>query len=297
MKAKVKYLSDRLAFALLQNNLQSHLAKGYKMTIGFCSKKIDVDAEGFAKTLYCKQRWCATCGRINTAKMINGYQSQLSDFSEPYFLTLTLETVSGENLKNRIQTMEKEWGKILVNNRNNKFFDTMNGIRKMECTLRPGGMYHYHFHILIDGKAQAEWILEQWFKRFPLIKKSKSAQDLRPADERSYKEIFKYFTKPLAQDSGLFTEERGVTQFKRLDFLYRVLYGKRIFQPFGKVKREKEYEWDTEKAIQIPKGKEGLVWSWIKNDWWSEWGEALADFTPDESLEKLLRHTPKDVID
>jgi len=244
-----------------------------------------------------------TCNRIRTGQLINSYTPELEGMKEPYFVTLTAPTVQEKNLKKRIKYFEDTWRKIMLNvkdQKRNKFplFSEFRGIRKMECTMRPNNHYHYHYHIIIDGKVQAEYLLSQWLKR--VEKSDRKAQDIRPADKGSWKELFKYFTKLLTKDDGLFKDDplmkkRAFSDFQRNDFLFRSLKGKRVFQPFGGIKKADEEI--TEALIQKqerPSQFQGEFWQWQNTKWVSELDEVLCNFTTTKATERLLRYTPKD---
>lgn len=187
--------------------------------------------------------------------MIQGYGPQIGNLKEPYFVTLTAPTVTEEELPDQMKAFQSRWRDIT----NQKYWkDTKpKGIRKAECTIRPKGMYHYHWHIIIDGKASAEWIRKQWLRRCP--EASNRAQDIRPVRQGEYLEIFKYFTKLIAQDKS--TGKRFI-DFKRLDAVMVATKGKRIYQPFGGLKRVEEELLDDElQSIEIPIDYHKL-WQW-----------------------------------
>ena len=98
----------------------------------------------------------------------------------------------------------------------------------LECTTRPDGLYHYHFHIIIEGKKNAEYLIKSWLELNP--DSDRKGQDMRPANCSSMIELFKYFTKLLAKDKS---GNRRMMDYKRLDVIFRALSGKRIYQPFG----------------------------------------------------------------
>ena len=230
------------------------------------------------------------CGRIRTGILINGYISQLQELEKPQFVTLTLPTVNADGLPQRIKDMQIEWRKITDLSLKTKRLD-FEGIRKAECTVRPNGMYHYHFHLLVSGLDNAQWIVNQWLKRFPNA--SRDAQDIRFANERSYKEIFKYFTKLISSK----TDERVFDEFDRLDVIFTALRGKRTYQPFGGIKLVSE-EIDAKLyATELPKKFEGcgfgLVFRWVIQDWETQTGQTLTDYKPSEQTRELVKKCSK----
>lgn len=293
-KTKAKYISSRLALALIENNPTSILAKSYRNTY-YCNYTLHYQEDkGTLHSKYCKNRWCILCNRVRTAQQINSYQPQIQTLEDKHFVTLTAPTVTENYLTKRVKSFEDAWRKILKNQgmqragSTNKFA-SFRGIRKMECTLRPQGHYHYHYHVIIEGKEQANWLVEQWLKHFPSA--NKDAQDIRPADDNSVIELFKYFTKLMAKDEGLFeTKERYIGQFKRLDFIFRSLRGKRVFQPFGGLKKaSEEIEEALIQDLERPNGLDGKIWRWQEYNWVSELGELLSDYEPSDVTKNLVR--------
>jgi hypothetical protein len=295
-KSRAIYLSVRFSSALLEYNKHSALFYSYTSSY-YCSRYLVVDGNNILKTKYCKNRWCFTCNRIRTAQLINGYQPQLDKIQDKYFVTLTAPTIAGNFLKARIKEFEEQWRKITNLYNQTKPFETFKGIRKMECTLRDNDLYHYHYHVIIEGKAQAEWLLNQWLKRFPSAKRQ--AQDIRAADNGSSMELFKYFTKLISKDTSMFADtHRTINAFKRLDLVFNALKGKRVFQSFGGLKAVSEAISDElMKDLERPSDKQGKFWKWVEKDWVSEYGELLTGYKPAESIEQLLKHCPPATYD
>lgn len=283
-RARAKYISRRFSLALLDYNPDSPLSKSYTNTL-YCNQNLQKNSEGHIVGTYCKNRWCLVCGRIRTANLIEGYLPEFQKFVEPYFVTLTLPTVDGSMLADRIEEMEKEWR--LIMKRAIVMRADFKGVRKMECTIRPDNHYHYHYHILLNGYDNAKWLVSQWLTRFPQA--SPSAQHLTTANENSYKELFKYFTKIITTTPN---NIRLVTDFVRLDFLFRTLKSKHTFRPFGGVKKVSE-EMDKELESMLSDDIFGSVWRWVVSDWYNEYGEALTNYEPSNSLKELLSECPE----
>jgi len=222
-----KFLSNHIAINLAMCNPDSPLKKSYDNTF-HCNNVKTFDGDTLTAS-YCKNRWCSTCSRIKTAVLINNYLPYVSDFVTPYFVTLTLPTCSLADLPERIDYFQSTW-RIMYNNaiHKNSFLSRsgirFRGIKKFECTLRPGGLYHYHAHLIVDSLEAAQWLVAEWLKRNPLA--SPLSQDIRPADTRSLVEVCKYSTKmTVAFDDD--------SNFVRLDSLFQILHKKRMFSAFG----------------------------------------------------------------
>ena len=246
------YLSCHLYF----KNEQSSIRKSYRNTM-YCASVLMPTEKGLSAR-YCKNRWCPVCQSIRIATLINGYASQLNEMASPYFVTLTGPTVPAEKLKDRI----KEFGNTWRSMTNQSYWrgHKPNGIRKAECTLRPDGQYHYHYHVIIDGREHAEWLIAQWLMR---IKGSSiKAQDMRPVRTGEYLEIFKYFTKLISTDKSAGKERRYI-DFERLNVVFSTLKGTRVYQPFGAIKAIRE-EIDDDELIAGESSEEYMqLWRWM----------------------------------
>jgi hypothetical protein len=166
--------------------------------------------------------------------------------------------------------------------RENRYKRKIKGIRKSECTIRPNGHYHYHFHIILDGKDNAEWLVKEWLRLCP--DSDPLAQDLRPADNGSFKELFKYFTK-LTVKSG---SNMVLFPYSRMDIIFTVMYQKKVFQSFGGLKMLSEDIEDINAQDYTFLEDCEKVWKWYESDWIDEWGECLTGYSPNESFVKIF---------
>ena len=280
-KAKKKYLSKGIAYHLYYET-DSPLRKSYQNSM-YCADVLAPNkTQTKLTTKYCKNRWCPLCSSIRIAMLINGYGPQLKELNEPYFVTLTAPPVPAELLPERIEQFGKAFRQIVHNHRARKM--GMKGIRKAECTVRPKGLYHYHYHVIIDGKANAEHLVKRWLEIVPGA--LPQSQDLRPANEGSFIELFKYFTKLVAKDKR--TGMREIVEYKRLDIIFQALRGLRTFQPFGGLKPVSEDIDEEELEANILISADS-IFKWIMNDWVNlETGECLTGYEPSQSLKRLI---------
>ena len=253
--SRKKHFGKHLAYQLFYQNPESINRKGYQRSI-YCSESLIPDQEkGTLYTHRCRCRWCPTCASIQTAQFIAGYGRQLDKLDDLWFVTLTRPTVTADELEGQIKLFQKHWNAITKDRywKANK----PKALRKMECTIRPNGMYHYHFHIIIQGKENAEWIQKKWLYLNP--ESNGLAQDIRPIKQGQYIEVFKYFTKLLVKDE----KGKRYIDFKRLDFVFQTIRGRRIYQPFGGLKKIKE-EIDDNRLVSERVPDEYLrIWDWM----------------------------------
>lgn len=276
-RARKKFTSLAIATHLAEQNPDSPLYKSYERS-KHCMETLTPNAEGRLTAHYCKNRWCPVCQSIRIAVLINGYKPQLEKLKDPYFVTLTRPTCTAEELPWQIKRMGIAWRKL----KHRKSLQQAKGIRKAECTTRPDGLYHYHFHIIIEGKENAEYLIKSWLELNP--DSDRKAQDMRPADCSSMIELFKYFTKLLAKDKA---GHRHMMDYKRLDVIFRALSGKRIYQPFGGLSMvSEEIEDENLKATREIAEQ---VYQWLYQDWVGmDYGDLLTEYEPSQSLIKLL---------
>lgn len=226
----------------------------------------------------CKTKMCQKCAAIRCARLINGYEIQLQESfkkKELYFVTLTKPTVhymqAGKQLKeysdtfNAIRKVRFKRGKRIFK-----------GLRKLEFTVRPDGHIHFHYHLLVVGRENAEWLRDEWLKRQPEAKEW--CQDIRLADKKGLKELFKYVSKPYFKANG---KKCYVPYGEYVDVFnagYCATYKQRLVQPFGGLRRVSEEINSDALNAQFLGELKGEVWQWKKEvgNYVSELGELLS---------------------
>lgn len=283
-----KFVSKGIALSLMHYNPKSDLFKSYKNS-SYCSEVLRTDENSKLTSTYCKNKWCLTCGRIKTGRLINGYFYELEKLKQAVFVTLTLPTVVGDDLPKRIAEMEKEWRLLYNQTKKAKFkkaFESFKGVRKAECTIRPNDHYHYHFHFILEGYEQAKWLIEQWLKRFP--EANRGAQNIKIISKNNnsaYNEIFKYTFKAEVKASNKVNAER-------YDLVFRALKGKRTIQAFGGIKSISEdfTEDDLTNGITL-EGRPNEIFKWCVDDWYGrKEGEALVGLAIPEKVKNLTNY-------
>ena len=292
-KARKKYFSYGLALNLANKNPDSSLFHSYLNTLA-CAKVIIVDERGKNHTKYCKNRWCPLCQSIRIAKLIDGYKEQLRAYPELYFVTLTRPTVPAEGLKEQQRKMMKAFTSI----RKSTFFrrNEFSGIRKAECTIRPNGLYHYHFHVFVNSKEAAEFMVQRWLKLNP--DSNAEAQKIEKVDQSSDKsllEIFKYFTKLIAKLKYEDGSEKSFISYTRLNVIFEFMKGQRVFQPFGDLTPVEEDFDDDELLSDELIEQARTTWQWMVSDWYEiDSGELLSGYVPSGRLIDLLDHSDEE---
>lgn len=271
-RARAKALTVQLSLALANNNPSSILNKSYWNTY-YCANAITIE-KGNVTSKYCKNRWCLVCNRVRTATNIRTYYNVLKQFDNPYFVTLTIVNVKEEILEATI-------GKMLSNFRliiNSKYLRklTAKGVRKLESTYSdPRDDFHPHFHIIVDGLEQANYIKKRWLELYPTS--LPEHQHIVKCYDGSLKELFKYFTKIVSKVG----EGQIAIHTKALDVMFRAMKGRRTYQGFG-IKRDKiedDYTVIDERYI------DDEISTWVFEQDCSDWinvlsGEKYTDYIP-----------------
>ena len=291
-RAKRKHLSTPLALRLVDAsklNPNSSLKKSYFNTY-HCCRSLAIRDDGSVRGSYCKNRWCLVCCNIRTAQMINSYMPVLDEWKDKYFVTLTVPNCPASKLKETIALMQETFGMIhakLKKQYQRKKRDRVMGLRKLECTYNvQRNDYHPHFHLIIKGKRNAEDILSEWLDRLP--KTSYKAQDLRQADNKSAKELFKYFTKVVTtvKDKKGEVKDRKIYA-DAMDVIFNDIKGKRTFQNFG-FKGIKVVSEDLDIEPEIERIIEEVEWNQDVGDWIRDSGELFSGHSPSPSMVELV---------
>lgn len=283
---RAKYKNRTNALILQLVDLNSPLKKAYWNTY-HCNKLLIQDGQKVTAK-YCNNRWCFTCNRIRTAKLIHAYSFQLSEIEDKYFVTLSDVNVSEDKLRTEIDSHIKASQKIIdvLRKRNTKLI----GIRKIECTYnKEKNTYHPHLHVIVNGKKNAEAVLKHWLKLHPTA--SLKGNEIRVADENSIIELFKYCTKILNEVDR---SAPGQVSFdaKSSDVIFQAMYKRRIFQPIG-LKKVVSEDVDEIQSVEyeIEASTEVVAWHWhdFANDWVNMLsGECLTMYEPSEKEKEIL---------
>lgn len=295
-RARKKLISQSLAGKLAAANPESPLLKSYKNS-WWCNNDLVPDENGILHAHLCGNRWCLVCNAIKTAQQINNYAPQLAELAktqDPYFVTLTRPTCEAEELPAQVNRMKATLRKI-KNTESNKLRQ-VDGIVTFECT-HSRGKFHFHIHLLIFGKENAEKILKLWLKENP--DSSPLAQNIKPADLKdpgSLKEMFKYMTKIIGRqrkDGGERTP--AFISPKALDTIFRALYRKQLIGIWGgKIKAPKK-EINEEEFENGTKSNEIWRWEQQAHDWINrETGEILTGYNPSPAIRALVGLPEKD---
>lgn len=194
---------------------------------------------------------------------MNGYVSQLQKLGELEFVTLTVPNCYVTQLSVTIDSLLRSFSNIIRVVRERRKIP-VNGIRKLEVTYNEvTDTFHPHIHVLVDSGV-GELIVTEWLNRYVTAKRV--AQDVRPADNDSLNEIFKYSTKIVTKSK----KQRNTLDvyIPALDSIMVALRGRRCFQPFGAIKKVEEDVTgvEAEEYADI-EYYDFIEWIWEDCDW------------------------------
>lgn len=277
-RAVAKFITNEMLYSLVDQD--STLHQSYWNSF-HCSESLVQNGKKITGK-YCNNRWCIVCNRIRTAKLINGYLPAIkNEIIAPYFVTLTIPNVGGSDLKATIREMIVSFIRIKDVFRHKR--SELRGIRKVECTYNAReNSFHPHFHMIVDGELAAAELIDRWLKAYPQA--NRAAQDMRPADEGSMIELFKYTTKLVTKSD--IKREDGKAEIniypEALDVIFKALYKIRTFQAYGGITKVPVSEDIEEIQAELFTDLDALtaeVWNWIQpvSDWVSTDGECLTE--------------------
>jgi hypothetical protein len=260
-RANAKYLTQELLLALIEIRNQGLADKGINRALG-CGTFIKIDQDGI-KSRFCGNRFCLVCNRIRTAQLYSMYEAPLKALPDLHFVTLTIKNPKKDKLKSAIQGMYKDFSLLKDALRKQKI--KLKGLRKLEITYNDlENTYHPHYHLIISGQNEAENLVESWLdynETAVLV-----AQNIKKADEKALKELFKYFTKLKSNNS--YSEKITISA---LNHIINSIVRVRIFQPVG-IKALKPPKKQLEKAQE---SFEPLFYDWDRDNWYDATGSPL----------------------
>lgn len=284
-RARVKYLTNALSLRLASLD-DTPLRKSYWNTF-YCSSILHKKGDQLTSK-YCKNRWCLVCSRIRTAQLIKQYLPLLREWPDKQFVTLTVPNCSGDALLATIDAMKAVFNRIreLLKKQHQRGHRAapLVALRKLECTFNPRRRdYHPHFHLIVRDLAMANELRTLWLEYFPSAKWD--GQDVKPADDKSVLELFKYFTKLVTSKE----KEGRIISVGPLDTIFQAITGQRTFQAFNcTTTKETSDEEADELAAQL-EIETTYEWEQAATDWVDKsTGELLTGYAPDEEFRKLV---------
>jgi hypothetical protein len=284
-RARVKYLTTALTLRLASIE-GSKLTKSYWNTF-YCSSILQKKGDDLTGK-YCKNRWCLVCSRIRTAQLIKQYLPLLQTWPEKQFVTLTIPNCPGDQLEATIAQMKSGFDTIrrgmTMQHRRGLRSAPLVALRKLECTYSPGRRdFHPHFHLIVRDLVTANELRVSWLAHFPAA--TWDGQNVKPADDGSVLELFKYFTKLVTSK-----EKNGrIISVGPLDVIFQAITGQRTFQAFNvTTTKEATDEEANELAAQL-EIEATYEWDQAATDWVDKLtGELLTGYSPDDEFRKLV---------
>ena len=284
-RARVKYLTNALSLRLASLD-DTPLKKSYWNTF-YCSSILHKKGDQLTSK-YCKNRWCLVCSRIRTAQLIKQYLPLLREWADKQFVTLTVPNCSEGDLVDTIQQMKVVFNRIREQLK--KQYQRgqrpapLVALRKLECTFSPRRRdYHPHFHLIVRDLATANELRMLWLHHFPSA--SWDGQDVKPADDKSVLELFKYFTKLVTSKE----KEGRIISVGPLDIIFQAISGQRTFQAFNCTTTKETSDEEADGLAAELEIEATYEWEQAATDWVDKsTGELLTGYAPDEEFRKLV---------
>jgi hypothetical protein len=278
-RAKAKAFTNKLALTLIHQVPDSPLVKQYRSSY-YCTSVLVQEGNNITSH-YCGQRWCAVCNGIRTGKNLNRFAIAFKNLKEPMFLTLTAPTISADLLNDEIDLRLQQFSRAVKSRKQYLRRQGESGqvqiIRKLEVTYS-NGKYHPHFHCIVEGKQNAEALMDYWLST--RTDATRSGQDCKPADLGSLSELFKYTTKLVSGKKG----QKKIYPAQVLDTIFQALHTRRTFQTYGSLEQAiEEVENYQSVGFNVPAASQSFVWFDDYSNWMNrDTGELVVD-TPDTS--------------
>ena len=283
-RARSKALTNAIVYKLaaLNSPLRDSYTGSYR-----CNEVIQQTGSKLTAR-YCNQRWCITCARMRTAKLIKGYQLQMMDLKQPYFMTLSARNVTKDELPQRLEDYNKVFMRIRKNLAKT-YGIKLTGLRKIEVTYNSRrGDFHPHFHVIIDGKETAEKFRELWLNQWG-SEANILANDIRKADKESLIELFKYVVKISAKSKN---------DLQGIDWIFQCLKGKRLTAAYNMTYVQEDINPEqVNKCNWIEPQNEVFTFDFRAVDWCAPTGEVLTGYVMDDKTRRTYENILKGCID
>ena len=243
---KRKIISQRIILSLIdvaKQDRNTECLKSYWNTYHCLNNIISDGNRIYGK--YCKNRICTICSGNRKAELINKYLPVINKWSEPYFVTLTIKSVTAKRLYAMMRAVKRGFDLIIqkYNKRHqrNKGIKLV-GIKSLECNFNPiKKTYNPHFHIIVPNKDIATILMNEWLyycNRKGSFWASKKAQDMRLVtnNETVLVEVIKYGSKiftSIENKTDAKIEIPPKIYVKALHNILKAMNGLRLFDRFG----------------------------------------------------------------
>lgn len=193
---------------------------------------------------YCKNRICTLCLANRKAEMIRKYLPVLSQWENPYFVTLSVKSCKKHRLRAYILNIKEALRKIIETakkrHQRGKGPKCM-GIMAIESNFNPITLtYNPHIHLIVSCKEIGEFIRAEWMRRSKVNYTYKRGQFCEPLynREKGLIELIKYGSKIFTEPDIKKAKENGKKTphcifVAALHTIVRAMRDIRVFERFG----------------------------------------------------------------
>ena len=174
IKDKWRSNEPRLRYVERLAQLGSPLTEGYRASLT-CQAMHLINERGPRSKFHCGRPWCPNCRVTQFGDRyypyIDGLRKLSEEGKELYFLTLTTRRFQACQLEGRVQDMLSARTRVLnqIREKARRQGSKLQCFWKVECAVdrlegRP--MFRPHIHLIVEGEANAEAILDRWCQEY-----------------------------------------------------------------------------------------------------------------------------------
>lgn len=287
----VKYAQRKAITTKLANNLFDlyNLASYRRMLI--CGDTLKKQGDTVVAAHHCQHRLCSVCNAIKAKKFYTQYSPKIHAIgTDWWYVTLTRQNVEDHLLRPTVKNMKYLLKSILdVGNKAHRRIykvKRFNGLQAHECTHNGiENTYHPHIHLLVHGEENAQYILDNWYRRCKAanIEINIDAQDLRPVNEQSpLIDIFKYSIKTADADTTTQAVHTMAQAYKNMQTI------KAFGDAIGKLEDIQDED-ITDKPVKFDPDLPYDTYKWYGFNWYNKNGTPLVPDTAMQFDPKTLK--------
>lgn len=173
----------------------------------------------------CKSRFCVSCARTRSARLIEKYAPAIERWHKIFFITFTVRNVP-ELTREYLDWYNKCFAML---RRRKSFKYVKAGLKAIECTYNEqAGTYHLHSHVVVNRFVDVNALRADWVAITGDDNKQVNIRYVRKGDKKKIsKELVKYVTKL-----------KDLPEHAMLTML-SVFSGRRLIDVFGRARLDK----------------------------------------------------------
>ncbi|NTO42864.1 protein rep [Enterococcus faecium] len=308
MAWELGFISDERAFGLKDQVLRVTPIEQCGSKLYFATDK-NHEHKFLYNARFCNWRFCPQCARrlaLQRSFALKGIMTKLSEKGHRFlFVTLTIPNVDGKGLSEALTELSLGWERLSKRKKYKQWI--VGGVRKTEVTYnKKRDDFHPHLHMLVcvkadyfktvsvrkDGARVREYPnmipFEEWQADWQRAVRNKRAEQI---DVKAVSNTPKKLAKSIAELAKYSAKDSDMTVSKDVfKYFYLGLKGKRLFAPFGIMRKEWNlFKEDPKQFSDYYEQREAVDWYYkLVFGWDFEDQDYMEDFnklTEDEKRE------------